>query len=257
MDRRSFLRAGVGAGVLSSGMQGAGTKNTFIELVWFRMRNTTANQVARTQDFLGKHFLPAAQRAGIGPMGFFAGLIAADGPFVLCVLGHPSWESIHAASGKMRADMEYAAAFEQYNSAADIPYVRMESWILRAFDSVPRIEVPPAGSGHIFELRTYESNTAKSLAKKAEMFDRGEVAIFRKTGLTPVFFGVTLVGGNMPNLTYMLAYDDLAAREKNWRAFLADPDWKKLLATPGYSDAEIVSNSSSALLRALPFSPIR
>jgi hypothetical protein len=257
MNRRSFLTAGAGAGVLSSGMQGAEPKNSFIELVWFRMRNTTANQVQRTQDFLAKHYLPAAQRAGAGPAGFFTGLIAQDGPFVLCVLGHPSWDAIYAASEKMRADKEYSAAFEQYNSAADIPYVRMESSILRAFDSVPRIEVPQAGSGHIFELRIYESNTAKTLAKKVEMFDRGEVAIFRKTGLTPVFFGVTVVGPSMPNLTYMLAYDDLAARDKNWRAFLADPEWKKLWATPGYSDAEIVSNSSSALLRPLPFSPIR
>jgi hypothetical protein len=232
--------------------QDAGSKNSFIELVWFRMRNTGANQVQRTHDFLGKHYLPAAQRAGAGPIGFFTGLVAPAGPFVLCVLGHTSWEAIHACSEKMGADKEYSAAFEQYNSAADIPYVRMERSLLRAFDSVP-----PAASGHIFELRTYESNTAKTLAKKVEMFDRGEVAIFRKTGLTPVFFGVMLVGGNMPNLTYMLAYDDLAAREKNWRAFLADPDWKKLWATPGYSDAEIVSNSSRALLRPLPFSPIR
>ena len=109
----------------------------------------------------------------------------------------------------------------------------------------------------MFELRTYESNNSSSLKKKIKMFADGEIAIFRKSGLLPVFFGETIVGTNMPNLTYLLAYDDLASREKNWRVFAASPEWQKLRATPGYSDAEIVSNISNVFLRPLPFSPIR
>jgi hypothetical protein len=55
----------------------------------------------------------------------------------------------------------------------------------------------------------------------------------------------------------MVAYDDLPAREKAWRTFGGDPEWKKLRAMPEYSDAEIVSNVSNSILRPLPFSPIR
>ena len=55
----------------------------------------------------------------------------------------------------------------------------------------------------------------------------------------------------------MLAYDDLAARDKQWRAFSADPDWQKLRAQPGLADAEIVSNISNEIVRPLVFSPIR
>ena len=61
----------------------------------------------------------------------------------------------------------------------------------------------------------------------------------------------------MPNLTYMLAYDDLAARDKNWKVFGSSPEWMKLRATPGFADAEIVSNISNVFLSPLPFSPIR
>jgi hypothetical protein len=89
------------------------------------------------------------------------------------------------------------------------------------------------------------------------MFDDGEIAIFRRLGLTPVFFGQTLIGANMPNLTYMLAFDNLAAREKAWQAFAQDPEWQKLRAQPGLSDAEIVSNISNSILRPLPGSDIR
>jgi hypothetical protein len=55
----------------------------------------------------------------------------------------------------------------------------------------------------------------------------------------------------------MLGYDDLAARDKLWRAFGSDPEWQKLRSQPGYSDAEIVSNISNTILRPLPFSMIR
>jgi hypothetical protein len=55
----------------------------------------------------------------------------------------------------------------------------------------------------------------------------------------------------------MLSFEDLAARERLWSAFGSDPEWRKLRAQPGLSDAEIVSNITSSVLRPLPFSQIR
>jgi len=54
----------------------------------------------------------------------------------------------------------------------------------------------------------------------------------------------------------MLTYDDMAAREKNWAAFAADPEWKKLSTTPGFTDPEIVSSISNTFLRPAPYSQI-
>jgi len=139
-------------------------------------------------------------------------------------------------------------------------YVRMDSALLRAFDSIPGIEVPPGGAKRaprIFELRTYESPNVKASKTKIKMFDDAEIKIFRRCGMLPVFFGETLIGRNLPNLTYMLAYDDLAARDKVWKAFGADAEWQKLRSTPGLTDPEIVSNISNAILRPMPFSAIR
>ena len=74
------------------------------------------------------------------------------------------------------------------------------------------------------------------------MFEDGEAAIFKRLGMQTVLFGRTIAGRNMPSLTYMLGYDDMAHREKLWGDFGRDPEWQKLRATPGLSDAEIVSN---------------
>jgi hypothetical protein len=118
---------------------------------------------------------------------------------------------------------------------------------------VPRLEVPAATAAkgpRLFELRTYESPSNRAHLAKVRMFDEmGEVEIFRKVGLTPVFFGRTLAGTRMPSFSYMLVHDTMAAREKSWDAFRTSPDWKTLSATPGYSDAEIVSNITTVFLR--------
>jgi hypothetical protein len=125
---------------------------------------------------------------------------------------------------------------------------------------MPAVQPPPSDAKRpprIFELRTYESNNGTTLARKIRMFNEGEAAIFKRLGMQPVFFGETIVGSKMPSLTYMLSYDDLAARDRLWKEFGADPEWQKLRSKPGYSDAEIVSNISNQILRPLPFSEIR
>ncbi len=95
----------------------------------------------------------------------------------------------------------------------------------------------------MLELRCYESPGEVALRKKMSMFtEMGEMEIFRKTGLTPVFFARTLIGQRQPNFVYMLVHENLAAREKNWDNFRNSPDWKKLASTPGFADAEILTN---------------
>jgi hypothetical protein len=255
MRRRSVLTLPLGAALLQ-GQESGAAASAFIELRYFQMRS--GPQVTRTTEYLRNGWLPAAQRAGMGPMGFFNSLVGPESPFILALTSYASFAAMGASHGKLAADKEFQAAQDEYN--AEPGYVRMESSLLMAFPSMPAVEVPPTGEGHAartFELRTYESPTEKTLARKVKMFGDGEIAAFRRGGMLPVFFGTTLIGRNLPNLTYMLAYDDWQAREKNWSAFGKDPGWLKLRATPGLSDAEIVSNITNAILRPLPFSPIR
>jgi hypothetical protein len=219
--------------------------NSLIEIRSYKLRNTLDGMPKRLNDHLSSKILPALQKAGLTKVGFFGNLIGQSSPYVLQVTEY-----------KSLAQME--AAWEAVPNDPIMAYVRIEASLLRGFDGLPSLEVPTkTDSPKVFELRTYESNTFDSLGKKIGMFNNGEIAIFRKTGLNPVFFGETIFGANMPNLTYMLWYDSLAARESNWRAFINHPEWAKLKATPGLSDGEVVSNISNSMLTATPYSPIR
>jgi len=224
------------------------------------MRNATEDQMQRTVGFLSKGALPALERAGIGPLGFFTSVIAEESPFILALATFPSLSAMESSREKEAQDSEYQKARDAYNSMPGLGYVRLESSLLRCFEGMPRPEVlppDPKRPARIFELRMYESNNSSTLARKIKMFNEGEMAIFRRLGMRPVFFGETIIGRNMPNLVYMLSFDSLAARESMWKAFGEDAEWKQLRSKPGYSDAEIVSNISNSILRPLPFSPIR
>ncbi|MFB3828108.1 MAG: NIPSNAP family protein [Bryobacteraceae bacterium] len=255
MNRRHFVTAAASAGAASVPASAAGG-NAIIELRYYRLRN--GSQVQRTSEFLSKSFAPAARKAGAGPIGFFSSVIAEQGPFALALVAYPSLAAVGEVADRMMADKQYRQGWEQYHGGAELGFIRMENMLLKAFDVQPQVVPPPAGGkGHIFELRTYESNNAKAAAAKIKMFNEGEAGIFKRLGFAPVFFGETLVGRNLPNLMYMTTLESLADREKKWASFSADPEWQKMRAIPEYSDSLIVSNTSISLLRPLPFSEIK
>ena len=231
----------------------------FYELRQYKLRRGPKQKLF--DDFYRQAAIPAMNRIGLGPIGVFNVATGPDSPTVYVLIPHKSIESFATATDQVRADSEYQKAGAEFINApaTDPSYIRVESSLMAAFDSIPKLEVP-AGTAErkprLFELRTYESHSKKANKKKIEMFNEGEIAIFRKTGLAPVFFGETLIGPKMPNLTYMLVFDNMAAHDKNWGAFVSDPEWKKLSTTPGYTDPEIVSNISNLFLRPTGYSQI-
>jgi hypothetical protein len=259
MTRRLF--AAGGAGLAFAGQSNvAAVKNAILELRYIRMRNSAEDQMRRNSDFLEHVAGPALERAGVSTLGFFAPVIAEESPFLLILSAFPSLAAMDTAREKEAQDPEYKKGRAAHNALAGQSYVRLDSSLLRCFDGMPAVAPPPArpeGGAHIFELRMYESDNASTLARKIAMFNEAEIGIFQRLGMRPVFFAETIVGGRMPNLVYMLSFDDLAAREKLWKAFGADPEWQKLSSRPGNSNNEIVSNITNSILRPLAFSRIK
>ncbi len=121
---------------------------------------------------------------------------------------------------------------------------------------MPKLEKPDASKPRLVNLRVYESHNERAAKKKIEMFNKGELAIFRRVGLTPVLFAETIVGPAMPNLTYLLVFPDEMGRESAWSRFRDDAEWKTLRAIPEYADKEIVSRITNKVLMPASYSEI-
>ena len=262
MNRRSFVTSSFGGLLAASAAQGAGAGASQGDgraapevYVWRQFTLRTGAQPRRLSEFLQNAAVPALNRLGHRPVGVFEVVAGVPSPTTFVLIPCPTLESVATLEGRLEKDEEFLRAGAPYieATATDPAYVRMEVSILSAFSKVPRVEVPAATATkgpRLFELRIYESPSERAHRMKARMFDEmGEVEIFRKVGLTPVWFGRTIAGTRMPNFMYMLVHDNMAAREKSWDAFRTSPDWKTLSATPGYADAEIVSNITTVFLR--------
>jgi hypothetical protein len=140
----------------------------------------------------------------------------------------------------------------------DPVFTRHEVYLLQAFASLPQLQDPPGDGGgdRYFELRIYESPTEILGVRKVEMFEGGgEIELFRKSGLDIVFFGQAVAGPNLPQLTYMLVYDDEADKDASWKTFVESDEWNTMKALPRYADS--VSRIHSHFLVAMPYSAIR
>ena len=235
------------------------TQREFYELRRYQLRSGPEPNLVDA--YLQEAVIPALNRVGIKPVGVFGCMVGPESPATYVLIPYPSLDNLAMVRTALAQDEEYQRRAADYLNAppARPAYVRFETCLLEAFEAAPHIEVPPSAAGNgarIFELRTYESPSEKANLTKVKMFNTAEILIFRRTGLRPVFFGNTVLGDRMPCLTYMLTFQNLAEREKNWRVFGSDPEWKKLSTTPGYTDAEIITNISNVFLTPAAYSQI-
>jgi hypothetical protein len=242
----------------------SGNTQNFLELKTWRLHTSDENQSKRVSEYLEHGLFPALRRAGAFPVAALGNLIGENGPYLVTVTKFSSLGGMQDALGKMQrdADLERQTQLLSIGTGpgAGVPFVRIESSLLQCFNGFPDAIMPPQGGAdpaHVFELRTYESQTLTALRTKVGMFEGGEIGIFQRLGMKPVFFGETIVGVRQPCITYMLSFDSLAEREKLWSAFGSDPEWKRISAPPPLKDAQIVGNISNVMLRPLAFSPLR
>jgi hypothetical protein len=214
----------------------------------------TEAQKAGFDKFASEAALPALNRLGIQPVGVFYPAEGLSPIYVL--LPHPTFASFATLTQRLGEDQEFLEKGTDFiNAPAAAPaYKSMEVQLMAAFEGMPKLERPTEAPTRVFQLRTYESPSAKAGLKKIEMFNTAEIAIFRKVGLHPVFFGQTLAGTKMPNLTYMLAFKDMEENKANWSRFRDDPDWQKLRAMPEYLDKEIIRKNGITNLYLKPAS---
>ncbi len=264
MNRRNFLAATTAAGALTLTEVTAATVNEetdtqqFIELI--KIHQFTGPKKQIMPDFYNDVAIPALNRIGIGPIGLFTALHGPNAPTLWVLIPHPSIESFLTKYDRLMADATFLKDGEKVINApfSDPAYIREEISLMKAFKNMPKVEAPQNllnKNSRIFEMRIYESHNRQKNKLKIQMFIEGrEIEIFRKTGLQPVFFGEMLVGQQMPNLTYLLVFENMVAREKNWEAFRNHPDWLKLRDDKTYADT--VSNITDLILRPVPGSQI-
>jgi hypothetical protein len=268
MRRRDFIaRSGMAAGALAlPKFSDAAEKKHSKQLLELRIYHFASPQKQQAfAQFLGNAAVPAFNRAGARPVGLFKLLmndnpelkLASDSTDLYLLVPHTSAESFGLFHDRLASDKIFQQAVQPIISApkADPAYLRYESTLMRPFDGFPQVKVPAQSAGRLLQLRIYESHNQERALKKIEMFNTGgELAIFVRCGMTGVFFGQSLAGPKLPNLTYMLAFPNEQDQKKAWDSFRNDAEWKQLSKQEQYKDA--VSNVTNLILRPVEGSQV-
>lgn len=266
MKRRNFILSAGALGavplVLYGNDQdgGAGREHDreYLEIIKFHLHVGSKKDLV--QDFYRDVAIPALNRTGLSRIGVLQVKYGPNQPTLYVIIPHPSLDSVVQTPEKLLSDNTYMQDGKSFLTMplSDTAYIRMEKSLLVTFKNMPKLEAPTAllnNDARIFEIRIYESHNLEAGKRKIEMFNKGgEIEIFRKTGLQPVFFAETLIGPQIPNLTYMLVFENMAARDKCWDTFRDHPDWLKLKQDTYYNDT--VSNITDIILRPASCSQI-
>jgi NIPSNAP len=265
VQRRHFLTSSLAAAAAaltpseSQAQAPASKAREYYELRKYEQRS--GPQTKLLQSYLADALIPTLNRLGFSPIGAFNLDLGPETPTLYLLIPSSTVESLVTAELQLAKDEEFMkAAAPFWNAPANAPaFARIESSLMIAFEGWPKLIVPPVTAQHgkrVFQLRTYESPTPQDHIRKVEMFHNGEFEVFQRAGFWQVFFGDTLIGPRLPQLTYMVSYPDISEIDVKWDAFRNDPQWKKLSSQPRYSSEPIVDAISNLVLRPASFSQI-
>ena len=206
--------------------------------------------------------LPALHRMKITSVGVFKSLAndTVSDKKIYVFIPFNSAGDVQLLYEKLQKDKAYQDAGSEYINAvfSAPPYTRIETIILYAFPMAPRMQLPgltTTKNERVYELRSYESATEKIFHNKVNMFNEGdEIGLFKRLGFNAVFYSEVVAGSRMPNLMYMTTFDNMEEREKHWKAFSDDAQWKKLSALPQYQ--KNVQHADIIFLRPADYSDI-
>ncbi len=107
----------------------------------------------------------------------------------------------------------------------------------------------------IYEMRIYRCVPGR-LPALLKRFETITLKLFEKHGIRQAGFYTTLVGASNQELTYLLAWESMADREKKWTSFQTDPEWIEARAKTE-ADGQIVENVVNQFLVPTAFSAVK
>jgi hypothetical protein len=104
----------------------------------------------------------------------------------------------------------------------------------------------------LYELRIYDIPAGR-MKDINDRFANHTTRIWKRMGIRPVAFWENVIGPNN-TLTYILAWESLAEREKKWDAFTSDPEWLKVAAETT-KNGQIVLRATNSIMKPTVYSP--
>ena len=166
------------------------------------------------------------------------------------LISHKSVEARNKSFQAFRKDPAWQKAYQDSIKDGKI-VTKVESHFLKPTEYAPKTFA--AEPGWIYELRTYTTNESKLPNLNARFADH-TMKLFEKHGIKNVMYSTPV--GKENTLVYVIAHKDRETANKSWKAFIQDPEWKKVAKASQKSGQILVkSGIKRQYLKTTDYSP--
>ena len=259
MHRRQFWLNLIGVGLagrwLNASERHARTQYYLLQTLYPK----DAAERGRMHSFLRDGLLPAMGSLRPKPLLCLEALVARHTPQLAFIAGFSSLDSLLHVRALACSEDPSAGSLEPFGTGDGQLFEMCASTLLEATGNSPQVTAPatPPSASRVFELRDYQFPAWDSALRTRECLVALDIGIFRRAGIQPILCAAKLLGTGIPNLMCLISFDNLAARERAWSAFAADPEWEELRRTCLTRHGRGPSVIRMALYRATDYSPLR
>ena len=174
---------------------------------------------------------------------------------LIYVVKHKSREAAASSFKAFLADPEWKKVAEESQKNGKILSKSPESVFMETTDYSPSGENSEGDDDDVFELRVYKAAEGK-LGKLDARFRDHTMKIFASHGMKSVaYWHPTDEPDSQDTLIYILKYGSREAAKASWKAFGADPAWKKAAKESGVG--ALAKAPESIYMKATDYSPMR
>jgi len=254
ISRRSVLCwLGVSAG-------GAGALNTFSFAKNTRPENgtrviacesfcvTNPDQVPLLRSYIADTLLPCMDQSHNVPRMCLEAVVAPHVPQTLLLTVYSGFDEMLQVRARIASDPHIRRAWAGIESAQVLDDVRSQVLMVNA-ESVRLPDSAMAKSG-LFEVRTWHAPAWRGGAAP-------EVSsVLRRIGVDPIVAGATVAGEHLPRFTYVVPFDDMAARRLAWARLDEDAQWMEMQRESITRFGSGARATAKAIYKLAPYSPL-
>lgn len=224
----------------------------------FELRTYTTNEGkldalnARFRD----HTVRLFKKHGMESVGYWVPIEgkAAENTLIY-VLKHPNREAAQASWKAFLSDPTWKEVAKASQKDGPILAKRPESVFMEATDYSPNWENAAKDQDDVFELRIYQAAAGK-LGKLDARFRDHTMKLFERHGMKSVAYWHPFdEPDSQDTLIYIIKHESREAAKASWKAFLADPEWKRVAKASGVG--RLAKPPKSIYMKATDYSPIQ
>ena len=245
IDRRSLLSfLGVSAtGVLRA--KGAPDPRTAGVFALESFHVADAEQMLCLHAYLGA-LLPLLSGSQHGPAICLEAVVAPKTPQALMLAAYSSFDEVLAIRSKIATHPSLRNMRAELESAGVIGEVLSQVLV----GTQKELRFPPESNRlktGIFELRSYRCSRWQTAPPSAL------TEVFSRAGIHPIVDGAFAAGEHIPQFTYLIPFQSLAARQEAWSCVAADRDWIDL-EHQAIKDSSRVRVMAKSIYKLAPYS---